>query len=194
MQGDHCPSPPPLWKDGAWWPQKAYPPLVQDETSATKADAKEWRLFLAAWQDPTLPLIETEPMRVIVLLGSKVLFISWALSGNICMPDLELIQLMLTRLPHKIIDLPHSATGEGYEQSVEWRSVAEDKQLPLACHSSLHLGSSTICRVLRPAKLPEKRLRSIRWSTTRVSGEPVYLPILPPINRFQIKVISVQKT
>ena len=38
-------------------------------------------------------------MRVIVLLGSKVLFISWAFSGNICIPDLELIQLMFTRLP-----------------------------------------------------------------------------------------------
>ena len=52
------------------------------------------------------------------------------------------------------------------------------------------------CRVLRPAKLPaEKPLRSIRWSNIRVSGEPVYLPILPPIKRFQIKVIeSVHNT
>ena len=38
-------------------------------------------------------------------------------------------------------------------------------------------------------------LRSIRWSNIRVSGEPVHLPILPPIKRFQIKVIeSVHNT
>jgi len=35
-----------------------------------------------------------------VLLGSKVFSISWAFSGNISVPDLELLQLMFTRLPH----------------------------------------------------------------------------------------------
>ena len=49
---------------------------------------------------PPCRMIETEPMRVIVLLGSKVLFISWA-SLETFFPDLELIQLMWTRLlPH----------------------------------------------------------------------------------------------
>ena len=77
-----------------------------------------------------------------------------------------------------IIDQPHSATDEGYEQSVEWRSVAEDKQFPLACRSSLHLGSSTIDAECSGQQSCQQKNA---WGQyTRVSGEPVYLPHSTP--------------
>ena len=61
-------------------------------------------------------MIETQPVRVIVFFGSKVLFVGRALNGHVCIPDLKLVQLMSTKLPDAA-DPPHSATGAGCDQS-----------------------------------------------------------------------------
>ena len=85
-----------------WFQSKAHPRKQTQRSGVSLSRASRLRVHekKPGKIPPPCRMIETQPMRVIVLLGSKVLFISWALSGNTCIPDLELVQLMFTRLPH----------------------------------------------------------------------------------------------
>ena len=67
---------------------------------------------------PPCRMIKTQPMGVIMLLGSKVLSISWALRGDICVPDPELVVDAPQASTH-IADPPHSAVGVGCDPSEE---------------------------------------------------------------------------
>ena len=67
---------------------------------------------------PACREIEREPMRIAVLPCSKVLFIGRALSANIRIANLELIQLAGQASTH-IIDLTHSAKDGEHALPVE---------------------------------------------------------------------------
>ena len=110
IRGVRCLSPHSRWRDRAWWPQQASPPLVPVESSAIRADARNGISLSRAGCirvhekepgeiPPPCCMIETQPVRVIVFFGSKVLLVGRTLNGHVCIPDLKLVQLMSTTLP-----------------------------------------------------------------------------------------------